>query len=214
MATPHDVPCSRSLPHAVIASAPDLREQLLGLLRPGSSRLVIDMSKVSFCDARGLAVLVGTGRRARVLGGFLRLAAVSPQADRILRITGLHWHLPIFPTVSAATSPPGTPPSGAGTAAVSAHPARSWSGPASKPAGQARVMGNSRELRNAVTAVLTHAQAWDDAGPDRRFTPVLHALARACEGIDDVALLTTARSLLSNARCPSMWRPRSSMPWS
>jgi anti-sigma B factor antagonist len=124
-----------------IASASDLREQLLGLLRPGSSRLVIDMSKVSFCDASGLAVLVGTGRRARALGGFLRLAAVSPQADRILRITGLHRHLPIFPTVSAATSPPGTPPSEAGTAAVSAHPARSWSGPASKPAGQARVMG-------------------------------------------------------------------------
>jgi hypothetical protein len=75
-------------------------------------------------------------------------------------------------------------------------------------------MGNSRELRNAVTAVLTHAQAWRDAGPGRRFTPVLHAMARACEGIDDVALHTTARSLLPNARCPSMWRPRSSMPWS
>lgn len=61
-----------------IASAPDLREQLLGLLRPGSSRLLIDLSKVSLCDTSGLAVLVGIGRRARLLGGFLRLAAVSP----------------------------------------------------------------------------------------------------------------------------------------
>jgi anti-sigma B factor antagonist len=80
-----------------LASAPALREQLLSLLRPGSSRLVIDLSKVSICDASGLAVLVGVGRRARLLGGFLRLAAVSPQADRLLHITGLHRHLPISP---------------------------------------------------------------------------------------------------------------------
>ena len=65
-----------------IAGAPALREQLLGLLRSGSSRLVIDLSKVSHCDASGLAVLIGTGRRARLLGGFLRLAAVSPQVDQ------------------------------------------------------------------------------------------------------------------------------------
>jgi anti-anti-sigma factor len=91
-----------------LASAPALREQLLGLLRPGSSRLVLDLSRVSFCDASGLAVLVGTGRRARRLGGFLRLAAVPPQAVRVLHLTGLHRHLPIFPTVWAATGAPVT----------------------------------------------------------------------------------------------------------
>jgi anti-anti-sigma factor len=77
------------------ASAPALREQLLSLLCPGSSRLFVDLSKVRLCDASGLAVLVGIGCRARVLGGFLRLAAVSPQADRALHATGLHRHLPI-----------------------------------------------------------------------------------------------------------------------
>jgi anti-anti-sigma factor len=92
-----------------IASAPALREQLLGLLRPGSSRLYIDLSKVSFCDASGLAVLVGIGRRARLLGGFLRLAAVSPQADRVLHITGLHRHLPLSPLPTQPVPPaPGT----------------------------------------------------------------------------------------------------------
>ena len=93
-----------------LACAPALREQLLGLLRPGSSRLVIDLSKVSHCDASGLAVLIGTGHRARFLGGFLRLAAVSPQVDQGLHITGLRQHLGVFPTVQAATaSPPGSP---------------------------------------------------------------------------------------------------------
>jgi anti-sigma B factor antagonist len=80
-----------------IASAPALREQLLSLLCPGSSRLFIDLSKVRLCDVSGLAVLVGIGCRARLLGGFLRLAAVSPQADRVLHATGLHRHLPISP---------------------------------------------------------------------------------------------------------------------
>jgi anti-anti-sigma factor len=63
-----------------LACALALREQLAGLLRADCSRLVIDLSKVSHCDASGLAVLIGTGRRARLLGGFLRLAAVSPRA--------------------------------------------------------------------------------------------------------------------------------------
>jgi anti-anti-sigma factor len=92
-----------------IASAPVLREQLLSLLRPGSSRLFVDLSKVSLCDASGLAVLVGIGHRARLLGGFLRLAAVSPQADQVLHITGLHRHLPIFPLSTQPQPVPPTP---------------------------------------------------------------------------------------------------------
>jgi hypothetical protein len=36
-----------------IAAAPMLREKLLGLLGPGASRLIIDLSAVSYADARG-----------------------------------------------------------------------------------------------------------------------------------------------------------------
>jgi anti-sigma B factor antagonist len=92
-----------------IASAPALREQLLNLLRPGSNRLVIDLSKVSFADASGLAVLVSTARRARLLGGFVRLAAVSPPAGQVLHITGLDRNLAVFPTVQAAATGPRAP---------------------------------------------------------------------------------------------------------
>ena len=85
-----------------IASAPDLREHLLGLLRPGASRLIIDLSAVGHADASGLAVLVGSGRRAGLLGGFLRLAAPSPEVAGVLWATGIGRHLHIFPTVQAA----------------------------------------------------------------------------------------------------------------
>jgi anti-sigma B factor antagonist len=92
-----------------IASAPALREQLLSLLR-AASHLIIDLSAVEHADASGLAVLVGSRRRARLLGGSLRLAAPSPQAARVLSATGLNQHLDIFPTVRAAiTGQPGQP---------------------------------------------------------------------------------------------------------
>jgi anti-anti-sigma factor len=88
-------------------SAPALREQLLGLLRPAASRLVINLSAVHYADASGLAVLVGTAHRARMLGGFLHLAAPVPAVARVLRLTGLHRQLDTYPTVQAAmTDPP------------------------------------------------------------------------------------------------------------
>jgi anti-sigma B factor antagonist len=84
-----------------IASAPALREQLCSLLR-AASHLIIDLSAVEHADASGLAVLVGSRRRARLLGGSLRLAALSPEVARVLSATGLNQHLDIFPTVRAA----------------------------------------------------------------------------------------------------------------
>ena len=92
-----------------IASAPALREQILKLLR-AASHLVIDLSAVQHVDANGLAALVGSGRRARLLGGSLRLAAPSPEVARVLSATGMNRHLDIFPTVRAAiTGQPGLP---------------------------------------------------------------------------------------------------------
>jgi anti-anti-sigma factor len=180
-----------------IASAPAVLEQLLRMLRPGSSRLVIDLSKVSFCDASGLAVLVSTERRARLLGGFLRLAAVSPPTDRVLHITGLHRTFAIFPTVDAATAGPRIDQDYNAGSAAGARAARAHLRPASGYTGAPPVAPDAGELRDAVTALLTHADAWHNADSRRRFTPALHAMARARDGTDDTALYTAAQSLLS-----------------
>jgi anti-anti-sigma factor len=104
-----------------IASAPALREQLLDLLS-AASHLILDLSAVKHADASGLAVLAGSRRRARLLGGSLRLAAPPPQVARILSATGMNRHLEIFPTVRAAITgqpmlpetifPPATVPAG------------------------------------------------------------------------------------------------------
>jgi anti-anti-sigma factor len=136
-----------------IASAPALREQLLSLLR-AASHLIIDLSAVQHADASGLAVLVGSRRRARLLGGSLRLAAPSPQVTRVLSATGLNQHLDIYPTVRAAITgqpgppaaipPPATVPArnhriDAALAGAAAHPAMPASDPAAARAAQGLV---------------------------------------------------------------------------
>lgn len=85
-----------------IATAPGLREELLCLLRPDASRLIVDVSAIGFADASGAAVLVGTRRRARLLGGWLRLVSPAPEVTRILSVTGLSRRLDTFATVDEA----------------------------------------------------------------------------------------------------------------
>jgi anti-anti-sigma factor len=94
-----------------IATVPALRERLLGLLGllgPGVRLLIIDLSGVSFCDVAGLAVLIGTQRRATVLGIAVRLADPRPQVAKLLRITGLDHRFTICATL-AATLPTTVP---------------------------------------------------------------------------------------------------------
>jgi anti-sigma B factor antagonist len=177
-----------------IACAPALREKLLGSLRPAASRLVIDLSRVSYADASGLAVLVGTGRRAALLGGFLRLAAPTAAVDKVLCITGLHRQLDIFSTVQAAITSPGRgqrQPDGKAAASKDTTTA------GTVHTGRARRAADAAELRQATAAVFMHAGAWRDADPCRRFTPALHALARAYAGTSHAALTHAAHSLLS-----------------
>ncbi|MFE0151178.1 STAS domain-containing protein [Nonomuraea sp. NPDC059007] len=49
-----------------------------------------------FCDASGLAVLVGIQHRARPLGITVALTAPRPFMSRLLRMTGLDRSLPVM----------------------------------------------------------------------------------------------------------------------
>jgi anti-anti-sigma factor len=84
------------------AAAPALRERLLGLPHPGMRLLVLDLSCVPSCDTAGLAVLIGTQRRARPLGIVMRVAAPSLPVAKLLRLTGLDRILTICPDLRGA----------------------------------------------------------------------------------------------------------------
>jgi anti-anti-sigma factor len=176
-----------------MVSAPAVREQLLSLLRPDASRLVIDMSAVTYADASGLAVLVSTQRRAVLLGGTLRLAALRPEVAKVMTVTGLSRHLAAYPTVQAALAGRKltirTALRGTSQAAAAAQ--------ARPPQAQAEPGPYGGELRAAVSALLANADAWRDADPCRRFSPALRVLAQAHAGTSDRAVAQAAQSLLS-----------------
>jgi anti-sigma B factor antagonist len=174
-----------------IVSAPAVRERLLSLLRPGASRLVIDMSAIRYADASGLAVLVSTQRRAVLLGGTLRLAALQPEVARVLTVTGFSRQLAAYPTVAAAIAGRKLSIRTAFLVtgqAVTAH---------ALAKAQAEPGPDSGELRAAVGAVLANADAWRDADPRRRFAPALRALAQAYAGTSYAVTAQAAQSLLS-----------------
>jgi anti-sigma B factor antagonist len=88
-----------------LATAPALREQLIRVLHRGTGLLVLDLSRVASCDSSGLAVLIGTQRRAGLLGIAMRLAALSPPVREVLRSTGLDRNFEVFPDVPGALAP-------------------------------------------------------------------------------------------------------------
>ena len=87
------------------AAGKELRERLIDVLHRGASPLIIDLSRVPSGDEAGMAVLIGTQRRARLLGSEMLLAAPSPPVTELLRSTGLHRHftdLPRYPRVACS----------------------------------------------------------------------------------------------------------------
>jgi anti-anti-sigma factor len=85
-----------------LVAARALRERLLGVLHRGTSLLILDLSRVLSCDMSGLAVLIGTQRRARLLGTVMRVAAPSPPVAKVLRSTGLDRSFTIYRDLSGA----------------------------------------------------------------------------------------------------------------
>ena len=147
-----------------IASAPVLREQLLGLLRPPASRIVIDLSGVTFCDANGLAVLVAASRRAGLLDGVLRLAAPAPLTATVLRLTGLDSRFEIFATVPEgprAPAHPGHPRCGrAGATGRLVSSARDRRAPRDRRRGRSRPCQLSAATGNAARCPVKPMLLW------------------------------------------------------
>jgi len=74
-----------------VASAPTLKAAIAEAV--DGSRLVIDLTQVTFIDSSGLSLIVGTVKR---LGqGNVRVAA-SQRIQDLFRLTGLHSVVPMF----------------------------------------------------------------------------------------------------------------------
>ena len=87
-----------------VATAPSLREQLIGLVSDGSTNLVLDLEGVDFLDSTGLGVIVSALKRVRTHGGDLRLVCTQARIRRLFEITGLDKAVPLLPSLDAAVA--------------------------------------------------------------------------------------------------------------
>jgi anti-sigma B factor antagonist len=85
-----------------IATTAALRVQINKVLMDTAMPVIIDLSGVSFCDASGLALLVGAQRRARLDGRTVVLAGPPRNVSKLLHITGLDRAFTVHPTLVAA----------------------------------------------------------------------------------------------------------------
>jgi anti-sigma B factor antagonist len=72
-----------------ILSAPQLRDELLRVVRRHGSQLALDLEGVTFIDCAGINVLLATRRRARLEDGWVRVTRASPPARRTISLLGL-----------------------------------------------------------------------------------------------------------------------------
>lgn len=87
-----------------VATAPELKERLTGLVNNGRAKLVLDLSGVDFLDSTGLGMIVSALKRARTHGGDLRIVCTESRITRLFEITGLDKALTVLPTVDSAVA--------------------------------------------------------------------------------------------------------------
>jgi anti-anti-sigma factor len=85
-----------------IATTAALRSQVDRVLKDTTAPVIIDLAGVTFCDASGLALLVGAQRRARLDRRAVVLAGPGCNISKLLHITGLDRAFTVHPTVAAA----------------------------------------------------------------------------------------------------------------
>ncbi|MFI5955576.1 STAS domain-containing protein [Cryptosporangium sp. NPDC051539] len=86
-----------------MATTPQMRDELLGLVDSGEQHLVLDVSGVPFLDSTGLGVLMEVHRRLRDNSGAVALVGARPALVRLLTITNLSRALPVYRSVEDAT---------------------------------------------------------------------------------------------------------------
>ncbi|MFJ4826158.1 STAS domain-containing protein [Streptomyces bacillaris] len=79
-----------------------LREPLESAVEQGRSRLVVDCSRLDFCDSTGLNVLLGARLKAEAAGGGVHLTGMLPVVARVFEITGAEAVFTVHATLEDA----------------------------------------------------------------------------------------------------------------
>ncbi|PJE28254.1 Anti-sigma-B factor antagonist [Pseudooceanicola marinus] len=83
------------------ANATSFKDDVLGLIDAGTSRLVIDLSKVDFVDSSGIGALVGLLKRIGHRGEIV-VSGLSDNVSQMFRITRMDRVFSSYDTAEAA----------------------------------------------------------------------------------------------------------------
>jgi anti-sigma B factor antagonist len=95
-----------------IQSAPELRDELLQMIRRWGPEFALDLAGVTFMDCAGLNVLLATRRRAQLEEGSVRVIRASQRVLRLISLLGLEkaFALGCGPGIGASYGTIGRPP--------------------------------------------------------------------------------------------------------
>ncbi|GAA2948663.1 STAS domain-containing protein [Actinospica acidiphila] len=80
------------------------RDALLGTPEAAPTRIVADLSGVSFMDSTGVNVLIATHLLTQKAQGWVRIAGAQQPIQRILQVTGVDAFIPCHPTTEQAVT--------------------------------------------------------------------------------------------------------------
>lgn len=84
-----DGACLRLAGELDLSTAPELTAAIDKLIAAGETRVLLDLTDLTFCDSTGMAVFVRGDNRAAADGGWLRLTGANGRVERVLQVTGL-----------------------------------------------------------------------------------------------------------------------------
>ena len=85
-----------------LATSNGVVEQGYAAIDRSARLLLLDLTGLSFCDARGLGAFVRIANHADAAGCRFGLIAPRPPVEKVLRISGLNSRIPVFATIDDA----------------------------------------------------------------------------------------------------------------
>jgi anti-sigma B factor antagonist len=86
--------------------SPSIAASLAAMIQQKTARLVVDLSRVTYIDSSGLAVLIEGMQNTEAYGGNFALAGLQENVRAIFEIARLDQVFIIFPHVDAALAAP------------------------------------------------------------------------------------------------------------
>ena len=83
-------------------NAPDLKSELVFLIKSGYKNIIVDMAETRYCDSSGLSALLTGNRLSKEAEGSFVLSSLQPSVEKLVAISQLNSVFDIVPTKDEA----------------------------------------------------------------------------------------------------------------